>query len=204
MSESTLSHVELQQRLIYALIVAGKSAGFANDAMHRLFHRLLPWPVFPYPEAVHGPSSPFEAIKGWIYYKKLGERLREARTGNYHKLEVALTEIVRLWQGRVLDLKTCTPEQLEKIPGIGCKTSRFFIVWTRPEEPYAVLDVHVLRWLRARGYDAPKSTPNAHRYPGLEKAFISEASKLGLTPRELDLRIWQAASKEANITPQGG
>jgi hypothetical protein len=151
---------------------------------------------------VSGPSCPFEALRSWIDHKKLGQELRRARTGNYHKLEVAFAEIVRLWTGRRLDLKTCTPEQLEKIPGIGCKTSRFFIVWTRPDEPYAVLDVHVLRWMRGLGYDAPKSTPSASRYVALERIFLSEARKRGLTPRELDLKIWQAAAKEANITPE--
>jgi hypothetical protein len=198
-----MHHTELQSKFIYSLIVAGKSAGFANDALQRLFERLTPWPVFPYPEAIHGPCSPFEAVRTWIHRGELLERLQRARTGNYRKLDRALREAIRLWQGRVLDLASCTPAELERIPGVGPKTSRFFIVWTRPEENLAVLDVHVLRWMRGLGYEAPASTPGTKRYAELEKAFISEASKRGLTPRQLDLRIWEAASTAANIIPGG-
>ena len=75
------------------------------------------------------------------------------------------------------------------------KTSRFFIVWTRPEEKYAVLDTHILRWLRQRGVWTPERTPRYPReYERIEDTFIKIADSLGLTPRELDWKIWKESS----------
>ena len=66
---------------------------------------------------------------------------------------------------------------------------------TRPDEQYAALDVHILRWLRTKGYDAPKGTPTGERYRELELNFISEAEKRGMTPAELDSAIWYEAAR---------
>jgi thermostable 8-oxoguanine DNA glycosylase len=82
-----------------------------------------------------------------------------------------------------------------KIHGIGPKTSRFFILWTRPHERYAALDVHILRWLRGLGHNAPRSTPNGRKYGELEKIFLSEADKRGLSPGELDAQVWEAGRR---------
>lgn len=173
---------EIQIKLIYAMIVAGKSAAFADTACRRLFqglpHRTLPF--------------------RWIREMDsdaLMIRLREARTGNYGKLHRGLQELTRAH----LDLRVCGPEELEQIHGVGPKTSRFWLLWTRPDANYAALDVHVLRWLRAQGHAAPKQTPSsAKAYAALEKVFLEEAKRRGLTARELDLQIWEAASSAAN------
>lgn len=194
-----MSHIELQLKLVYSLIVAGKTATFANEATRRLFQDYTPWPAFPPPEAVRGPASPFEAIWEWCRRGELEERLRAARTGNYGKLFRALVEVAARWRAGQLDLHTCAPEELETIPGIGPKTSRFFILWTRPEAEHAALDVHVLRWLREQGHDAPEHTPqNSAVYARLERIFIQTAKDMGLTPRQLDLQIWEAGSTAAN------
>lgn len=172
-----------QLKLIYALIVAGKSARFANDKIAALFHK--------------EPKGclPFTSIKCWIEQGALRERLEEVGTGNYTKLDKALREIVEA----NLDLATCTPQELEDLPGIGPKTSRFFILWTRPNEQYAALDVHILRWMREQGYDAPRGTPQSPAlYAQLERAFLAEAHKRGMTPRELDLLIWEAGATAPN------
>jgi thermostable 8-oxoguanine DNA glycosylase len=104
-----------------------------------------------------------------------------------------------------LNLQTCEPADLEKIHGIGPKTARFWILWTRPDARYAALDVHILRWMRERGHKAPKQTPSAPKtYARLEKAFLAEADKRGLTPRELDFKIWQASASAANVAATRG
>jgi thermostable 8-oxoguanine DNA glycosylase len=126
---------------------------------------------------------------------ELDRRLREARTGNYGKLARGLRELV----DARLDLARCTPAELQRVYGIGPKTSRFWILWTRPGARYAALDVHVLRWLRSLDYQAPASTPaNPKLYDQLERAFLAEADRRGLTPRELDFEIWQAGSQATN------
>jgi hypothetical protein len=63
---------ELQLRLLYAIVVAGKSAKFAEQAMARLFAGL-------------GDRLPFDLICAWVADGSLDVRLREARVGNYGK-----------------------------------------------------------------------------------------------------------------------
>lgn len=176
--------VELQARLLYSMIVAGKSAEFANLAI-RKFLRICPMNL-----------TPFQWIRE-LTDEELLERLKKAKTGNYNKLAKGYRELVDAH----LDLQRCTPEELERIHGIGPKTSRFFILWTRPGAKYAALDVHILRWLKTQGYDAPKATPaTPKRYAHLEQAFIKEAEARGMTPRELDARIWELGSQARNTT----
>jgi len=190
LNNEILSEAELQWRIIYSAIVAGKSARFAENAIRKLFsgHK----------------ENPFDIIKAWCReewdpvlwivdpnWQPLVARLRQAKTGNYNKLVKTLSELA--WSN--IDLYTCTPADLEKIHGIGPKTSRFFILWTRPDAKYAALDVHILRWLGERGYKVPKNTPQAPKaYATLEKAFLDEAEKLGLSPRELDKQVWMERS----------
>jgi thermostable 8-oxoguanine DNA glycosylase len=186
-----ISEWERQARLIYSIIVAGKSANFADAATRKLLG--------------NSDVLPFNQVKSWITEesqggRKLADKLREARVGNYTKIEGALRGIIEA-VSRGFDLTVCTPQELETIHGIGPKTSRFFIMWTRPEEEFAALDVHVLRWLREQGYDAPKATPSSKKkYSELERAFVAEAHKRGMTARELDEQIWVAGAGRTQET----
>lgn len=174
---------EMQVKLVYAMIVAGKSARFANQACHRFFRTM---PV---------GTSPFAWIRG-MADGELDGKLREARTGKYEKLCQGLQELAAAG----LELTTCGPAALELIHGIGPKTARFWILWTRPDARYAALDVHILRWMRAQGYEAPRQTPStSSTYIKLEKAFLFEADERGMTPRELDRQIWEAGATAANV-----
>jgi N-glycosylase/DNA lyase len=84
-----------------------------------------------------------------------------------------------------INLKIATRDELvQNLSGIGYKLASMFLRNTRGEE-YAVLDVHVKRWLEERGFD-----PKAH-YKDLEKIFCYLAKGMGKTPYELDMEIWQ-------------
>lgn len=133
-------------------------------------------------------NSPFDLIRNLIKEGRLKEELQKARTGQYTRIERALTYIVNT----NLNLRTCSVEELLKVPGIGNKTARFFIAFSRPNQRLAILDTHILKFLRAKGYDAPKSTPTSNKeYKKLEEAFLKEADKLGRNPTELDYELWQ-------------
>jgi hypothetical protein len=176
---------ELQARLIYSVIVAGKSAKFANAVIDRWIS-----------ENCLQNELPFDTIKRLDKEQKLEESFRLARSGNYSKLVAATSEIAK----SNIDLLTCEPAELEKIKGFGPKTSRFFILWTRPDAQFAALDVHVLRWLRNQGHNAPESTPQSSKqYAELESIFLKEAEKQGKTARQLDLEIWQKGSTSTNV-----
>lgn len=178
-----MTRAQLEWRLVYALIVAGKSAKFANAAVARL-QRVIPRGCLRIPIHFLGSGE------------NPGAFLRAAKTGNYGKLERAL----RALREAGLDLSTAAPAELERIPGIGPKTSRFFVCWTRPDAEHAVLDRHVLRWMAERGHPAPNTTPVSGRaYEALERLYLAEAAAAGKTPRELDLEIWRTAATADNI-----
>lgn len=82
---------ELQYRIVYAIIVAGKNAKFAEAKTKALFHD---W------------DMPFEMIKHHIRRDYLGTKLRQIGTGNYTKIEKALKYLVE----SNIDLETCTAE----------------------------------------------------------------------------------------------
>jgi len=169
---------ECEAKLIYSVIVAGKSAKFADEKTKWLL------------SFKEGDESPFDILRRLVTECRLKVVLQEIRAGNYTKLEKCFTTLVKT----PIDFEVCTPADLERIHGIGPKTSRFFIMWIRPTAKYAALDVHVLRWLNSIGVKAPRSTPSGSTYARLEQIFLAEAAKRGKTPRELDLEIWEAGS----------
>lgn len=173
MNDTDLSLWELQARLIYAVLVAGKSANFAEKKFTSLMRDRV-------------NDLPFAVINDHVSAGDLDEWLRSLRVGSYGRLAKCFPDLIRL------DPRNCTIPQLESVHGVGPKTARFFILWTRPDATCAALDTHVLKWLRYLGYDAPKSTPQAgERYGELEQAFLSEAKRRGKTPRELDWAVWE-------------
>lgn len=176
---------ELQFKIIYAIVVAGKSARFANGVMQSLRGEVN--------------SDDSELLFDFLNRKReageLRQTLEQHRTGNYTKLEKAIGALLE----ETFDLEEVSPEDLERIHGIGPKTARFFIVWTRPVERYAVLDVHVLHWMAAQGYRVPHSTPQTpQHYRRIEGWFLEEAAKRKLTPRQLDMEIWGKAARFPN------
>ena len=106
---------DLEWRLIYSMIVAGKSAVFANNCIVKL-SRVIPKPPL---DAIAKMSEAY-----------LQSILQDARTGNYNKLRIGFMQLAHA----KIDLRTCKPEDLQRIHGIGPKTARFFISWTRPSE----------------------------------------------------------------------
>ncbi|HEX5317112.1 MAG TPA: hypothetical protein VFX22_10725, partial [Candidatus Kapabacteria bacterium] len=132
----TYSRQELEYWILFSVVVAGKAAPFAHEKMGKFL----------------GDSvRPFEFVRRLIRQGNLMSKLKDAKTGNYHKISKAFEEL----SSRKINLKTCAPEQLEEIYGIAMKTSRFFILLTRKDAPYAALDTHILKWLYNNGYKVP-------------------------------------------------
>lgn len=186
----------LERFLMHAMIVAGKTAKFAHDVLERF---LGGWDA-----QAHQFNNPFELVYEGTYATLL-ERLMGARTGNYKKLATGFTEIASWLYQPIFKpadssvLRTCTPQQLEEIHGIGPKTSRYFILHTRKGARVAALDTHILKFLRALGHDAPKGTPSGKRYAELEAAFLAEADRLKMSPADLDAQVWEHYSKGTDV-----
>lgn len=182
------SQAELEEFLLFAISVAGKNAASQSVT----FQRFLEIAGI---DVVHGERTPIEMIRILRGAGKLETCLRDARMGKYTLLARAYSELADAMK-EGLDLGSCTPDLLEAIHGIGPKTSRFFILHSRPEAHYAVLDVHILKYMREYlGVKAPKHTPQSQKeYSVLERIFLAHASETNLPPADLDLYIWSMYS----------
>lgn len=130
------------------------------------------------------------------YLKRLGERRRRAllekhRVGQYTRIENALAGSFEL------PLDNVTYGELSSISGIGPKSSRFFILHSRDDAHCAVLDTHILRYLRDHGIEAPKTTPQSlPKYRELENRWLEliEQEYPDMTAAQADFAIWQRYS----------
>jgi hypothetical protein len=165
---------DLQTFILFAVAVAGKSSEMQAKKLD----------IFLTPHT----HLPFERIKSLVAQGNFMDVLMQSKIGQYGRIGKAYVNLAQSG----LDLRTCSIEQLEKIEGIGPKTSRFFMLHSRPNQELAVLDTHILSWMRARGWKAPKSTPPLKKYKELEVAFLMECIWSGMSPAALDLMIWKS------------
>ena len=167
---------ELQAFWLFGCIVAGKNSDFAAGGVARLLNRC--------------ESTPFE------HFRQMGEiEIRNAlvasRSGNYTRITRFIMESLEI------DLKNATQEQLMAIHGIGPKTASFFLLHSRPDFEVAVLDTHILKYLRDKHIDAPKSTPTCpKKYKSLQDVFllIAKAEYPCMSVAQIDLLIWSKYS----------
>lgn len=174
---------ELEEFLLFCIMVAGKSASGTAQKLHQFLMRR------------ENNESPLEYVDALVHEElnlDLDIAMRNVRLGQYKRLGTAFRGILQ-FQNRLHEVSV---EDLESISGIGSKTARFFILHSRPNVSHAVLDTHILKWLREQGFDAPKSTPPKKKYAELEKIFLTFAWKNEITPAELDLQIWKSYSQK--------
>lgn len=168
------SDKDLQEVLIFWICVAGKTATLIARALDRLLNDS---------EGI----DPFDKIRR-IGADNLPKLLKNYGIGCYNIKAKAIWALV----SSGIDLRTCSTDDLELIPGIGRKTSRCFIMHSRRDAHCAGLDVHILKFLREKGHEVPKSTPSSKKmYEDLENLFIAYAKKSGKPIAEFDLEIWK-------------
>jgi hypothetical protein len=178
---------QLQEFLLFCVVAAGKNSKVQAQKLEAFL-----WDYT-------GGIDPFDVLQAANEYPEneyLTRDLKRHGMGQYTRIERAFRAIA----GAGFDLRTVTAEELETIPGIGPKTARFFILHTQKNAFCAVLDTHILRWMREeKGYTAPKATPTGKLYRRLEDYFLYEAMIAGIEPAALDLAIWQRYSKNGNV-----
>lgn len=167
---------ELEEFLLFGICVAGKN----SDTQAKKLDSFL--------KNIPHEGSPFEKIRFLIRNGEslLEDHLRNVKIGKYYLLVPSFEKLAL----SNIDLKSISRERLEMFPGIGPKTSRFFILHSREDVNVACLDTHILKWMRDIGYQAPKSTPSGNEYLRLEKNFLQEATERNIHPAVLDLEIW--------------
>lgn len=180
-----MSRGQLEWWILFGICVAGKSAKQTEDKLNRFLDAGVAsrWDG----DCI---ESPFCRVKFYIRYKQLGWRLRHFKMGQYKRINKAFRHAVNL------DLDNVSVESLETVPGLGMKTARMTMLYYDPKSEVVPLDTHILKWLRAQGYDAPKSTPGSRKkYLELEQAFIAEARQRKMSVRALDTEVWKSYAK---------
>ena len=129
-------------------------------------------------------NTPFEIIQKMIDDNVLMDKLQESKLGQYNRLKAGFTESIKL------NLRTATLDDILRIKGIGNKTSRYFLLHSRPDQNIAVLDVHILKYLRSQGFETTVQTPPTKMYLKLEQEFLKLAKQHNMTPADFDLMIW--------------
>jgi hypothetical protein len=121
---------QLEEFLLFCLVVAGKNA----DQQSRKLEDFLQG------------KTPFSFIRSLGANGGVEEHLRRVKLGKYRLLGEAFRRVA----SSGIDLRRCSWEELTQFPGVGIKTSKFFVLHSRPNERHGVLDTHVLAWMRER------------------------------------------------------
>jgi thermostable 8-oxoguanine DNA glycosylase len=172
-----LSTKELQEVILWWILAAGKNGLTASKCLESL---LSSW----------RKDSPFETII-YIHSKtNLGLEMKNHGIGCYNNKAKSFLDLI----DKNLDLKNCTLEELESVYGLGPKTARCFLLHSRPNQQYAGLDTHCLKYLRDLGFKVPKVTPTGKTYRILEDIFLQIVKISKMTSSELDLLIWNVYS----------
>lgn len=172
---------ELQLVLLFWISAAGKKASVSARNLEKLLK---------YGNSIFDTDEPFEIIKN--FGTDLPEILRSFGFGCFNNKAKSMLDL----STSGLDLKTCSVLDLEQIIGIGCKTARCFLLHSRKNCRFAGLDTHVLKYMKERGIDVPKSTPTGKKYLELEKKFLELVDQSGKTVAEFDLEIWKKYSNK--------
>jgi len=176
------SEGELQAFWIFCIMVAGKNSDYAARVVSKLLSQ-------------NKDQNPFAYMRR-LSPQGLHNALVASKCGQYHRIHRAISESLEL------DLRTCTLEDLMGVYGVGPKTARFFLLHTRRECECAVLDTHILSWLRNHGVeDAPKSTPQKKEiYHRFEQTFLNLIPVYypNCSVAEADLLIWTERSGRLN------
>ncbi len=186
------NEAQLQEFLLFAVCVAGKKADTTARALDKVLQDL------DFVLAAEGTSSPFQLIRDILVYdgiEWLGEFLRQRGMGCYNQRAKSFAALV----SSGLDLKSCSVHDLERLPGVGPKTARFFLLHSREGFRGAALDTHILKYLKASGVpEVPRSTPSkgTQAYGRLEQAFLALVPPWS-TPAAWDLEVWTRYAKRA-------
>ena len=182
---------ELECFLLFCIVVAGKTAYIQarklDEFLTSVNKRLM------MPEQV----SPFQSLKSAEQHGILMQEIQKAKLGQYNKIYKAFKYITE----NEYVLTRTTPDQLELIPGVGMKTSRFFLLHSdiKYKDHIAILDTHILKFIKENiDSRAPKSTPTIKvTYKYWEDLFLYWCQCNNKNVADFDLEVWKSYARTA-------
>lgn len=154
---------------------------FALASKYRMFDVLIHLAGDPQLKAdINGQPITHSNLFQWM--------MKDSGIGNHNLKSKCFIEISQ----SNINLRECSIDDLISIKGIGRKTAAGFLLHTRPNQRFAVIDTHILKFLRDQGIMVPKSTPGkrSKKYLELEKNFLNLCDKYTLDVANLDLAVW--------------
>ena len=141
--------------------------------------------------------NPFQSLKSAEQHGILFEEIKKAKLGQYKKIYSGFKYITE----REYNLSRMTPQILEEIPGVGMKTSRFFLLHsdTFYKDKIAILDTHILKFIKENIDErAPKSTPVIPlTYRFWEERFLNWCEQNNKNVADFDLEVWKSYARTA-------
>lgn len=157
---------ELEEFLMFAIVVAGKSSAQQAVKLDRFIKDI---------------GGTFDVMRK-MTQNEIRSHLETVRMGQYTRISKAFFKIIHL------DLTNALLEEIEA--AVGPKTARFFLLHSRPNQNVAVLDTHILKYMREKGISAPKQTPSNYRKFEVLFLDLFKSFGAGLSLAEFDLKIW--------------
>src|SRR5690349_6070169 len=181
------TNAELAELFMFAVLVAGKNSDRIAHALESIL------------QETPGTGAD-DKLHTLVRTGTLDAALRRHGIGQYRRIGMALGAVEKRLTDDPDFLRTATVDDLEALPGCGCKTSRFVILHSRPDQHgIAVLDTHVLAWLRSLGINAPKLSPTGKTYARLERVIVEICRVTGVSPAQLDLAIWRERQRRRHL-----
>ena len=184
---------ELEEFLLFCIVVAGKTAYIQSRKLDEFLTSLNKRLMMP--ENVY----PFQSLKSANQHGILMEEILKAKLGQYKKIYNGFKYITE----REYDLTRMNPDLLERIPGVGMKTSRFFLLHSdiNYKDKIAILDTHILKFIKENIDDrAPKSTPTIRvTYKYWEDSFLYWCELNNKNVADFDLEVWKSYARVAKI-----
>jgi thermostable 8-oxoguanine DNA glycosylase len=187
---------ELQLFLLFCIVVAGKTAYIQAEKLDQFLSSVNERLMLP------DLTKPFQSIKSAEQHGILFEEIKKAKLGQYKKIYSGFKYISE----REYNLNRMTPKILEEIPGVGMKTSRFFLLHsdTFYKDKIAILDTHILKFIKENIDErAPKSTPVIPiTYKFWEDRFLLWCEQNNKNVADFDLEVWKsyARTKKSLLT----
>jgi hypothetical protein len=132
------------------------------------------------------------------------ESLRFARDAGTLELILSQTSgsLTKTYPSTVNDLLALTEDDLRNMPlddlidsvkGLGPKTGRYFVSYSRPAQEMAVIDCHDLRLMLEEGLigEHEQDVSSKKRYRTIEERYVQWARRLGLWPWALHEVTWR-------------